>query len=247
MDDGLWVRRYVPCEEAPLRLVCLPHASGSATFYRPVAQTLAPAIEVLAIQYPGRQDRMNERCLESIHELADCVFTHIRGLSGPIALFGHSMGATLAFEVALRLESAGLNPLCVFASGRQAPSRQRTSRLHLLSDEELLADLRATAGTDPALLADVGLRAVVLKALRADYKALETYSPAPGAKLTCPIIAMVGENDPYAGPHDAPAWGDHTNGPFTVRVFPGDHFYLVQHAAAVLATIQDQLIQHYPA
>lgn len=95
-DPDLWVRRYHPAPDAPTRLLCLPHAGGSASYYFPASRTLSPRIEVLAVQYPGRQDRRTEPCVESIDELADKVVDTVKGWTDrPLAVFGHSMGATL--------------------------------------------------------------------------------------------------------------------------------------------------------
>src|SRR5947207_7750544 len=100
-DDGLWIRRFHPAPPGTPRLVCLPHAGGSASFYFPVSRALSPAVDVLAVQYPGRQDRRHERCVDNIPELAAQVLAVLRPwLTGPTALFGHSMGASLAFELA---------------------------------------------------------------------------------------------------------------------------------------------------
>lgn len=121
--DGLWMRSYQPAAPSAPKLVCLPHAGGSASFFVPMARELAPRCEVLAIQYPGRQDRYAEPVLETVDELADRLFPVLRrNVEGPVALFGHSMGATLAFELARRFEAAGTVPSALFVSARTAPS-----------------------------------------------------------------------------------------------------------------------------
>src|SRR5687767_15700848 len=100
-DDGLWIRQYHPAPGSPIRLVCLPHAGGSASFYFPVSRSLSPEVDVLAVQYPGRQDRRHEPMVADIPALSRLVADELAGwLDKPLALFGHSMGASLAFEVA---------------------------------------------------------------------------------------------------------------------------------------------------
>src|SRR6476660_355444 len=102
--SGAWVRRFRTGPAAPTRLFCFPHAGGSATFYFPVAKLVPADVEVLAIQYPGRQDRRGEACIEDLHVLADRVAEQVAELADrPFALFGHSLVATVAFETALRL------------------------------------------------------------------------------------------------------------------------------------------------
>lgn len=109
--DPEWFRLFSSAPDAAVRLLCLPHAGGSASFYFPVAQALSPSVEVLAVQYPGRQDRRMEPLIDDIHTLADRITEELSAYRDkPLALFGHSMGAVLGFEVAQRLEERGTGP-----------------------------------------------------------------------------------------------------------------------------------------
>ncbi|MEV7175006.1 alpha/beta fold hydrolase [Streptomyces sp. NPDC093224] len=227
-----------------MRLVCFPHAGGSATFYFPVAKALAPRMDVLAVQYPGRQDRRGERCLDDIHELAGLVTEALLPWTDrPLALFGHSMGATVAYEVARNLERRGVEPLGLFASGRRAPSRQRDEAVHLRDDEGLVAALKELSGTDAAVLGDEELLRMVLPAVRGDYKAVETYRHRPGAELSCPVAVLVGDSDPVTSLEDAAAWAEHTSGPCEVEVFAdGGHFYLNSQAEEVLKVVERSVL-----
>src|SRR3712207_5548265 len=132
-----WVSVFHPAPGDAVRLVCLPHAGGSASFFFPVSKLLTPAVEVLAIQYPGRQTRRHEPGIDSIPVLADEIFAALRHLDDrPLALFGHSMGAVLAYEIALRMRRANLpSPVRLFASGRRAPSRYRDEQVHVGTDD----------------------------------------------------------------------------------------------------------------
>jgi hypothetical protein len=151
--SGAWLRHYLPAAEPRSRLICLPHAGGSASYFLPVTRALGAETDVLAVQYPGRQDRRGEPLVATIGELADRIFEVLRPLADlPLVLFGPSMGATAAFEVAVRLEAAGLRAAALFASGRRAPSTHRIERVHTLDDDGLLADLRKLGGTDLAVL-----------------------------------------------------------------------------------------------
>lgn len=239
---GSWIRRFHPAPDAPTRLVCLPHAGGSAPFFFPVSRTLSPAVDVLAVQYPGRQDRRAEPCVDDLGELADLVTRELRGwLDRPILLFGHSMGATLAFEVARRLEQEGTVPLGLFASGRRAPSRHRDERVHLADDDGLLADLKRLSGTNSQVLGDDEMVRMILPAVRSDYRAAETYRYRPGPPLSCPIVALTGDDDPHVTMEEARAWSEHTAADFSLRVYPGGHFYLNTHAAAVIGVISGHI------
>jgi surfactin synthase thioesterase subunit len=241
---GAWIRRFHPAPEAPVRLVCFPHAGGSATFYFPVSRAMSPHVDVLSVQYPGRQDRRGEPCIDTVAGLADAVVEELLPWADrPLALFGHSMGASLAFEVALRLESRGVVLRGLFASGRRAPSRFRDEAVHLAGDDTLIEELKKLSGTDTQVLGDPEILRMILPAVRNDYRAAETYRFTGGPRLNCPVLALVGEEDPQVTPEEADAWQEHTNGPFRVRRFTGGHFFLNSHAAAVMSEISGHLSQ----
>ncbi|GGS19830.1 oleoyl-ACP hydrolase [Streptomyces humidus] len=238
VDENLWIRRFHPAPSAATRLVCLPHAGGSASYFFPVSSTLAPAVDVLAVQYPGRQDRRHEACVDNIPDLADAVTAALLPVADrPLVLFGHSMGAVLGFEVGARLEKAGVVPLALFASGRRAPSRHRDENVHLRSDDGIVAELKALSGTQAAVLADEEILRMVLPAVRSDYKAVETYRHTGGLRLAVPIHAHFGVDDPLVTRDEAQAWADHTSGDFTLHSHPGGHFYLDEQAPRVIEAI----------
>jgi surfactin synthase thioesterase subunit len=237
-DVGLWVRRFHPWDDAPSRLICLPHAGGSASYFLPVSKALAGKTEVLAIQYPGRQDRRSEKGIDNIPELADAVTAVLSPLlDRPFLLFGHSMGASLGFEIARRLERSGILPSALFVSGRVAPSRGRDEAVHLEDDDGLIAAVKALSGTDEQIFGDDELLAMILPALRTDYTAAETYRYEPGPPLRAPIQVHVGDRDPRVTLDEARDWEKHTSGSFTMRVYPGGHFYLNTHAPEVIQAI----------
>ncbi len=234
-----WIRRFRPALPGAPAVVCLPHAGGSASFFVPLARALAPHHEVLAVQYPGRQDRGAERPLECVREIADGLLPLLRpSLTGPFVLFGHSMGATVAYELARRLEESGDPPAALVVSGRPAPSRQREGGVvHLGTDDELIGYLRGLEGTDDLFLADDAWLRLTLPALRADSRASETYRHRPGPRLTCPVRALIGAGDPVVTREEAAAWGGHTTGAFALEVHEGGHFSLREHWDAVAAAV----------
>jgi pyochelin biosynthetic protein PchC len=200
---------------------------------------------VLAVQYPGRQDRYRERCSQSVAELADAIAEALSqevDRDRPLVFFGHSMGAVVGFETARRLERGpGPAPDLFFASGRRAPALSRDDGIHRLGDQELLAELQRLGGTDIRMLDDPELFQLVVPTIRSDFAAVETYRPDPGARVRCPVVALIGDQDPRVSIAQAAAWRDHTVGDFTLRVFPGGHFYLADQQREVVATLTAHL------
>ncbi len=241
-DDDLWCRRYRPSRNATARLVCLPHAGGSATFYLPVSAALSPGMDVVAIQYPGRQDRRTEQPIDNMAILADRIHGILRRQPEmPLILFGHSLGAIIGFEVTRRLEAEGHGPMRLFASGRRGPSTYRDEKIHLRDDAGILAEVRKMSGTASSVLGDDELMRAVLPALRADYKAAETYTCPPEVTVNSPITVLVGDNDYKTTVDEAKAWARHTTGPFDLKVFTGGHFFLTDHADEIIKIIEREV------
>ena len=241
LHDDPWIRRFHSAGDGAPRLVWLPHAGGSASSCFPLSQALSPGLEVLAVQYPGRQDRFAEPCVDDVQALADEIFRRLRDRADrTLALFGHSMGATVAYEVALRLEGAGLSVTHLFVSAARGPACERRERVHLMDDDGLVAEMRRLGGTDEALLADPDLMSMVLGTVRSDYRAIETYRHSGGV-LRCPVTALVGDADPGTPVDAARTWGDHTRGAFDLRVFTGGHFYVDDHVGGVAQVVSTTL------
>ncbi|WP_035792211.1 thioesterase II family protein [Kitasatospora mediocidica] len=235
-----WVSVFHPVPDSAVRLVCLPYAGGSASFFFPVSRALAPkGIEVLAVQYPGRQTRRQEPGIDNIPDFADQIFAALRDQHDkPLALFGHSMGAVLAYEVALRMRQAGLPaPVRLFASGRRAPSRYRDERIHLGTDQDVVAELKELSGTSQVMLADPEVLAMILPAIRSDYTAVERYRHDPDQRLDCPVTVLTGDSDPRVSIDEARAWEGHTTGATELEVLPGGHFFLADRAAEVIGIV----------
>ncbi|MFC4535657.1 thioesterase II family protein [Sphaerisporangium dianthi] len=243
IDPALWIHRYHPSPAASRRLVCFPHVGGSASAYFWLSKSLAPAYEVLAIQYPGRQERRREPVALSLHALVDQVFEALRGqVAPPFAFFGHSMGALVAFEVARRSAAAGEpGPSLLVVSGRRAPSTGPEKRFDVDDENMLVAELRRMGGTAEQFIRDEEVRAMILPVARADYRALHAYVPQPDSVVDTPILALVGDNDPVTTLEEAKAWSAHSTSTCELRVFPGGHFYLESAKADVSDTLRTAL------
>ena len=243
--DATWLRSFHKASpDAPL-LICFPHAGGSASYFYALSGLLAPEVEVLAVQYPGRQDRSAERSPESLADLADLLAEVLAPLTGPrTSFFGHSMGSVLAFEVARRtVGRPGGGPLALFASGYPAPSLIRGGQVHRRDDAGLVQELRELGGIDEHWLDDANLLATILPPLRADYRLIETHPRSAQTLGDVPVTAFTGDRDPHTTRAEAEAWREVTTGPFTLRVLAGGHFYLDDHLPAVTQAVRATIEQ----
>jgi surfactin synthase thioesterase subunit len=210
------------------RLYIFPHTGGSADFYVPFARAFTGGTKCVAVQYPGKRAGKDLSQYTSIPDLADRLCGMLKpdqAPDGPVAFFGHSMGALLAFEVALRFEQAG-NPIsALFVSASAAPGlwRQRVDMTG--SDLQLLSMVSDVTGVNPEFLNDDQFAATLLPTLRG-LKAITTYECAPDASVSCPLHALMAENDELATRELMEPWQQRTSGGFDLTVFPGDHFYI---------------------
>ncbi|MEV0764176.1 alpha/beta fold hydrolase [Nocardia sp. NPDC050435] len=241
-----WLR-VLRADPAPRhQLVCFPPGGGSASAYRELARRFDSGVTVVGVQYPGRQDRLGEPAVTDLHDLAERIAAELLR-QAPVAglsIFGHSMGATVAYEVAVRLEQGGQRLGALFVSGRPAPTFDEPGRLHLGPDDALIDQL-ALLADDPASVAvlreEPSLAELVLPTVRADYRAVETYRHRSAAPLTCGIDALISTEDPTATPEQAAGWRAHTTGEFRLHTFSGGHFYLDEQSGAVAKVIGETL------
>jgi surfactin synthase thioesterase subunit len=238
---GAWLVRPAPRPAARARLFCFPHAGGGGSAYRAWAAGLPAALDVCAVQLPGRESRLRERPIPSLRAIVDALVPAVESqLDRPFAFFGHSMGAVLAAEVSRALVGRGAPaPAHLFVSSRRPPHLPPSEPpLHVLSDREFLAELGRRYGGLPAeVLRHAELVELLLPSLRADIEALETHRAPPRPPLPCPISAFGGSDDRFATREQLEAWRSETSGAFRVRIFPGGHFYVDARRAEVLADV----------
>ncbi len=224
------------------RLICLPYAGGGVAPYRQWTRSLPDDVEVLAAQLPGRESRLRESPLASIVMMADAVLAELEGMTDlPYAIFGHSMGALIAYEMTLALEQRGYHPPShVFVSARRPPDEpDQRPPLHALPEPEFIVELQRRYGAIPdAVLAEPELLELLLPIVRADIRAVETYEPPrDAARIKCPVTVYGGDLDAHPTPAQLPLWNRATVDPVRVRVFSGDHFYLNVQRDALTADI----------
>jgi surfactin synthase thioesterase subunit len=239
-----WIafRRTTP--RASVRLFCLPYAGAGASVFRPWSDALAPEIELCAIQLPGREDRAREERFTRMEPLVEALAGELRDeLDRPFAIFGHSMGAVIAYELACVLRREGLpGPVHLFVSGRRGPQvPYRHEPVHHLAEPQFVEKLRRLNGTPEEVFQYPELLAYIIPTLRADFTICETYACRDEPALSCPVSAFGGLGDTEVSEDDLAAWSAVTAGPFRVELFPGDHFFLHACRASLLATLTNDL------
>ena len=243
MIRSRWVQVSRPRPDARLRLICLPAAGGGASRYRDWPAHLPDEVEVVSVQLPGRESRFTEAPIESMEQLVGPLLDGLASyLTRPFALFGHSMGALIAFELVRRMRPSGLAPVHLFASGRRAPHLPRRSPdWHTVPDPEFLTTIGALGGIPPELLAESQFLDTMLPMLRADCTLSETYVLGPQEPLSCPVSAFGGLRDKEVPPEDVRAWSRHTTGPFRVHLLPGEHFFVDSARPDLLRLVGSEL------
>jgi medium-chain acyl-[acyl-carrier-protein] hydrolase len=229
----------------PLRLFCFPHAGGGSTSFQPWHRPLTGLAEVRPVVLPGRERRLREMPYVAMEQLVEPLFEALEPLlDEPYALFGHSMGAVVAYEFARRCTAAGRPPAHLFASGRRAPHLPARRESYTgLADDDFMAAVAAMNGTPADVLEQPELFRLFLPCLRADFELNDGYRPLPGPRLTCPLTALAGRDDPEVDANEAGAWSQVTAGPASVRLFPGDHFYLSGLPGPLLDELRGTLAQ----
>jgi medium-chain acyl-[acyl-carrier-protein] hydrolase len=226
----LWLQtRPLPANPA-MRLFCLPHAGGGVTGYRSWSAELPVSVQVCPVLLPGRETRLSEPLCTELDTLVDQMDRELRPwLDIPYAVFGHSMGALLAFEWVRRLRRDGVPmPAWLFLSGRRAPDLPGDANLlHLLPDSDLVKELtRLYNGIPQEFLGNDLLMDVFLPILRADVAVVESYCFQEEEPLNCPITVFCGMDDASVGWNDLLAWKRHTtHSRFAMQLLPGGHFY----------------------
>jgi medium-chain acyl-[acyl-carrier-protein] hydrolase len=244
MPTSPWVQIRKPNPEAGMRLFCFPYAGGGALIYRTWCDHLPQDVEVCSVQLPGRENRLGETPFNSTVPLVDeLTKVLLPYLTKPFALFGHSMGARVAFELARKLRRHyGIEPVRLFVSGSPAPQvMSEDPPSYNLPDEEFIEELRRLNGTTKEVLDNPELMQLVLPLLRADFELVQTYSYTPDAPLDCPITAYGGLKDIEVPREDMEGWREHTTSYFTLRMLAGDHFFVNTNQRTLLESLSHEL------
>ncbi|GHG93813.1 thioesterase II family protein [Streptomyces lanatus] len=241
---GGWI--VAPARRTPpaLRLFCLPYAAGAASVYTGWSGALGEHIEVCPVEYPGRQTRWRESPHARLAPLVDELASALEGeLDVPYALFGHSMGSLVAFELARELRRRGAGePHALFVSGGRAPRlRHEQPRTHDQPDAFVVDRLRRLGGLPGEVCDEPELLELLMPAIRADFAVCETYEYRAEPLLTCPVVAFAGTEDPEVPAARMAPWAEETTGPFVRYELPGDHFFLRPSRTPLLDTVRAAL------
>jgi surfactin synthase thioesterase subunit len=237
-NDSLWFPIVRSDHEVKLRLFCLPFAGGNAFSYRLWQNHLPDSVDVCPIQLPGRSNRINEPCFSDIKLLVETLIIEIgRYTEIPFAVFGHSMGALIGFELIRSLTKLGKSPLHFFPSSAKAPDCcERTVKLHNLTSKKLKAELLKLSGTAKEVLDHPELFNLLLPTLRADFKIIDDYQYKFAEPLNC-LITTFGGYDDQISQNDLLQWERHTSSGFRCQMFEGNHFYLNEQTEPMLSAI----------
>ena len=233
----------------PLTLLCLPYSGASAMVYSRWRRKLPEWLALQPVELPGRGARFGEPLHTDMRALARQLATELRStLSAPYALFGHSLGALLACELAHALRALGCaEPVALFASGTAAPSMRADYDRGFAepkTDAELINQLRTLNGTSEEVLANAELMSLTLPVLRADFLLCGRFEPLQRPLLNCPVHVLGGTAD-RASTEQLMAWRKETHGSFSVDMLGGGHFFIHEHEGKVLRVVRDQLEGHY--
>jgi medium-chain acyl-[acyl-carrier-protein] hydrolase len=238
-----WFPQRTPQPSARVRIFCFPYAGGSAGVYRPWGPLLAPDTEVCAFELPGRSTRFTESPFRRAGEYAEAVLPLVAKLSDkPFALFGHSMGAVIAFELAKRLKREGTRAPSLLILSARGPRDKDGPPIHALPMDELVEALRDYEGTPAEVLDNQELMELLTPTLRADFAVAETHT-FDGEQVACPILAMGGLEDERVPVDSLEAWEEKTTGPFELKMFAGGHFFFQPSPDEVLALIRARLLE----
>jgi medium-chain acyl-[acyl-carrier-protein] hydrolase len=229
-----------------LHLICFPYAGGDSRIFRGWTAFLSPQIRVYAPCFPGHGERIGEEPVSSIESLVNILVEELLPLTdAPYALYGHSMGGFIAFELARALRRMGKpEPLHLFVAAQRAPHLPYPFPIiYDLTEDQFLKGVRDRYGETipPAVLNNPDLRRPLLAALRADFTVVETYKYLQETALSCPITVFGGEGDNRVDPAEIKQWRVQTTGAFALNMLPSGHFFLNTERPKLLALIAKSL------
>ena len=224
-------------------LICLPFAGAGASFFHPWQERAPSGLRVLAVQLPGRERLIDEEPYRTVRQAADGLLPELaKAADGRVVLYGHSLGAVLAFELALRLAEAGTDQAGLIVGGSPGPWTRRQLRATGLPDDEFVLRVQDFAGYAHEALLDPELRELILPTLRADVEMHENYRPLRDTRpLPIPVVSLRGAEDDLVTAEQAREWAAATAAEFSHREVPGGHMFPTAGPEPVLRAALDLL------
>ncbi len=236
-----WITGRYAVGEPELRVICLPQAGAGAGAFSGWRRHVPAGVELAPVELPGRGTRVGERLPAHVQDLAEELFQGLGAeLTMPYVLFGHSLGGMLAYEVARRVEAAGLRtPQAVMISGSRAPQTPSLRTMSDADEDRLLGWVADNGGLPREILQFPGFVAEILQAIRADLRYAEEHVLLDPPRLACPLHVFGGIDDMITPPEYVPLWKEAAAGDFSVTMLPGGHSFPHTDPAVMLRFIEE--------
>lgn len=234
-----------PNPGANVRLFCVPYAGGCPQVYQQWPDILPPSVEVCSISLPGRRKRFAESPFTRMRPAIQSILADlVQYLDRPFAIFGHSMGALIAYELASTLQRSRLaEPVHLFVSGCYSAKQPNPRPLHMLPDADFKEAICLLDGMPMEVINNAEIMELITPTLRADFTLTETYRDTSDIQLNCPITAFGGSDDPITSPDEIELWRYATNSSFSLHILPGNHFFLHQEQSQLCSLLTAELNQ----
>ncbi|MFL0809492.1 MAG: alpha/beta fold hydrolase [Agarilytica sp.] len=246
IQENPWFQVYSSTSVIESRLFCFPFAGGAATAFSNWHRFLPEGVQVCALKLPGHFGRLSEPCLTNLEVLVQRIFAEITPLleEYPFYFFGHSMGARVAYELSVSLQTEQLPlPKELFVSAAVAPHLERRKKLiHKVNDTDFMTEVVQINGTPLGVFENAELREISLPILRADFELCETWKNEKRATLPTPLRAFGGLRDPGVNTQELDAWQECTESEFKRHLFPGDHFYQLENEQKLLSLLSRYIL-----
>lgn len=222
-----------------MNLLCIPYAGGGASVFFGWLKRLDPRIALYTVQLPGRENRIVDKPYSDIYDIIPDLMDEMEQLSDkPLVIFGHSMGAKIAYELEKALEAEGGGCEELIVSGSRAPFVPEPDPICDLPDKEFLHELHRFAGTPAEILKNEEMMKFFMPLLRADFSMDEKYCDMQRVKLSCPVTAFCGTEDNEAKEEDMLKWGEYSD-TFSLKTFSGSHFFIKTETVKLFRTLNE--------